>query len=394
MEKPQLRKGFTTGTCAAAAAKAAAAMLLTGNELQRITLMTPKGTEADLPLFHVSICSGKAVCAVKKDAGDDPDVTDQALIFASVKLLMPSDRPEKESACYVWEKKEEKGRGPLFLCAGQGVGMVTKPGLSCPVGKPAINPVPQKMIFEGVLDSMEKAGFEGSLCICIWIPEGERLAEKTFNPKLGIVGGLSILGTTGIVEPMSEEALRATIELELHMKAVAGCKRIILTPGNYGEAFLRETLGLSLNQGVTCSNFIADAMAMAGREGFQRILFVGHIGKLIKTAGGVPNTHSKYGDRRMEILWDCTLRAVKDKGELKTELLSANTTEEAAALLQQQGILKPVMQEAVQRIRRYAMEWAGGVPVEVVMFSTVYGILGMSAKAKELIECFLQEEQP
>lgn len=391
MEKPQLRKGFTTGTCAAAAAKAAAAMVLTGNKLQHIKLRTPKGTEADLSLFHVAVYPERAVCAVKKDAGDDPDITDQALIFASVKLLTHSQGTEKDKAFYVWE---EKGKGPLFLFAGQGVGRVTKPGLSCPVGKPAINPVPRKMIFEGVLESMEEAGFEGPLSICIWIPEGERLAEKTFNPKLGITGGLSILGTTGIVEPMSEEALKATIRLELHMKAVAGCKHIILTPGNYGEAFLKEALGLSLNQGVICSNFIADSLAMAGREGFGKILLAGHIGKLIKTAGGVPNTHSKYGDRRMEILWDCASRAITAKEGLEKRLLQANTTEEAVALLQAEGILEPVMEEAVKRIQGYAAEWSKGAEVEVVMFSTVYGILGMSPKAKELIKYFLQEEQP
>ncbi|WP_077610518.1 cobalt-precorrin-5B (C(1))-methyltransferase CbiD [Clostridium sp. Marseille-P2415] len=395
MEKHELRSGFTTGTCAAVAAKAAAAMLLTGSELEHMELMTPKGRFADLSLFHVALNREKAVCAVKKDAGDDPDVTDQALVFASVEYFNgKEDEPVKR--CYCWNGEEADGVSPLFLAAGEGIGLVTRPGLSCPVGMPAINPVPRSMIFHGVEEARRKAGFEGSLKICIWMPEGRNLAEKTFNPKLGIKGGLSVLGTTGIVNPMSEAALTATIRLELHMKAVAGIRRVILTPGNYGEAFIKEALGLFMEEGVTCSNFIGDALEMAGEEGFGQILLTGHIGKLIKVAGGVSNTHSKYGDRRMEILWDCTAASLEGKSfkrssigmELKNKILLANTMEEAAGILKDYGILEPVMEEAVNRIQKFASLWAGGIKVEVVTFSTVYGILGMSREAQALIGLF------
>jgi len=296
MEKRELRSGFTTGTCAAVAAKAAAVMLFTGREVQHMKLMMPKGRSADLPLFHVVLKQGEAACAVKKDAGDDPDVTHQAMVFASVQY---SDEKKEGQAQGIYRRDGEEGKAPLFLTAGEGIGWVTRPGLSCPVGMPAINPVPRDMIFSGVEEARREAGFDGSLTITIWIPEGKKLAEKTFNPRLGIEGGLSILGTTGIVKPMSEEALIATIRLELHMKAVAGMKQVILVPGNYGEAFIQETLGLDLKDGVTCSNFIEKALKAAGKEGFRRILFAGHIGKLIKVAGGVPNTHSIYGDRRI-----------------------------------------------------------------------------------------------
>ncbi|MEY8353761.1 cobalt-precorrin-5B (C(1))-methyltransferase CbiD [Lachnospiraceae bacterium 54-53] len=395
MEKNQLRSGFTTGTCAAVAAKAAAAMLLTGNKLQHMMLMTPKGRSADLPLFHVVIKGDMVSCAVKKDAGDDPDVTDQALVFASVEYFR-GDEEEAEAArtCYCL-KDEEGGESPLFLTGTKGIGRVTRRGLSCPVGMPAINPVPRTMIFQGVEEVRKEAGFDGPLKICIWMPEGEKLAEKTFNPRLGIIGGLSILGTTGIVKPMSEEALKATIGLELHMKAEAGEKRVILTPGNYGEAFIKETLRLSVEDGVICSNFIGDALRMAGKEGFERILFTGHIGKLIKVAGGVRNTHSKYGDRRMEILWDCTCAVLKDEGhkedpevEWKDLVLKANTLDEACGFLKDHGILEPVMAEAAGRIQKYASLWAGGINVEVVTFSAVYGILGISRGAKELVALF------
>lgn len=387
MEKKQLRSGFTTGTCAAVAAKAAAAMLLTGNELQHMELMTPKGRSADLPLFHIVLGEDKASCAVKKDAGDDPDVTDQALVFASVEYLRGKEDREAEG-CYCWKNEDEDGEAPLLLTAGEGIGWVTKPGLSCPVGMPAINPVPRIMIFQGVEEIRKKAGFDGSLKICIWMPEGKALAGKTFNPKLGIVGGLSVLGTTGIVNPMSEEALTATIRLELHMKAVAGLRQVILTPGNYGEAFIKETLGLSMDQGVTCSNFIGEALAMAKEEGFCRILLIGHMGKLIKVAGGVPNTHSKYGDRRMEILWDCTASLPESRDCEKSLILNANTTEEAAGILREWGLLDRVMEEAVSRMQKYASLWAGGINVEVVTFSTVYGILGVSPGAEAFIGLF------
>ncbi len=395
MEENRLRSGFTTGTCAAAAAKAAAVMLLTGGELEHMKLITPKGTEAHLPLFHVVKSREMVSCAVKKDAGDDPDVTNQALIFASVEYVKDQKNDEIKRM-YCWYE-EEAGKSPLFLTSGEGIGVVTKPGLSCPVGMPAINPVPRTMIFQGVDEARYEAGYEGSLKICIWIPEGVKLAERTFNPKLGIKGGLSVLGTTGIVKPMSEEALTATIDLELHMKAVAGVRQVILTPGNYGEAFIKESLGLSMKHGVTCSNFIGNAMEMAGKEGFDRILFVGHIGKLIKVAGGVYNTHSKYGDRRMEILWDITSSFLKNSGqghgELKNNILTANTMDEGVRILKEYGLLEPVMGEAVNRIGKFTSRWAKGIPVEVVTFSTVYGILGKSLEAEAFIRLFTGETE-
>ena len=383
MDKRELRCGFTTGTCAAVAAKAAAAMLLMGNQLQHMKLMTPKGTEADLPLFHVVMKPDKVSCAVKKDAGDDPDVTDQALIYASVELLNETGDGTSLAGCsFVREKTGEFGQ--LILTASEGVGRVTKPGLSSPVGYPAINPVPRTMIFDEVDEVRREADYKGALLICIWIPEGRELAEKTFNSKLGIIGGLSILGTTGIVKPMSEEALTATISLELHMKAVAGLKRVILTPGNYGESFIKEQLNLPDGEGVTISNFIRQSCTMVKEEGFEQILFVGHIGKLIKVAGGVENTHSRYGDRRMEVLWDCAGEFLgSDKKEM---ILQSNTMETAAGILEEMGVLKPVMSEVVNRIKAYMTEWTGGIPVEVITFSNTLGILSMTPDALKMIK--------
>lgn len=392
METTQLRSGFTTGTCAAAAAGAACAMLFTGNDIRHWKIMTPKGTEADLPLFHVVLTRKKVECAVKKDAGDDPDVTHQAMIFASVEYVSESEM-DQEPAYYRWEEEESNYSAPLFLTAGEGIGRVTRAGLSCPVGKPAINPVPRSMIFKEVDSARRKAGYDGALKICIWVPEGRRLAEKTFNPRLGIEGGLSILGTTGIVKPMSEEALKATIRLELHVKAVAGEKKVILAPGNYGEAFLKDNYGISMEDGVLCSNFLGESMKMAGKEGFEQILLVGHAGKLIKAAGGVYNTHSKYGDRRMEILWECIESVGEEEKDLKELMRNANTMEEAAGVLKERKILKPVMEEAVRRIQEYTVLWSGGKQVEVVTFSSFHGILGMTPGAGRLLESFARNRE-
>lgn len=373
-----MRSGYTTGTCSAVAAKAAAVMLFTGKKIEHMKLLIPKGTEICLPLFHIHAGSEGARCAVKKDAGDDPDVTDRTLIYASAE-------PFYGQPLAGWYQE-----GTIYLEAGEGIGLVTKPGLSCPVGMPAINPVPRTMIFSAVFEARRMAGTDIPVKIRIWIPEGKRLAEKTFNSKLGIVGGLSVLGTTGVVEPMSEKALVATIKLELRVKAASGAKRVILTPGNYGQAFIKEELGLDLKEGVTVSNFLADSLRLAGEEGYSQALLVGHLGKFIKAAGGVPNTHSKYGDRRMEILWDCTESQLmkwelKKRYWLKEQILKANTTEEAVEILKENRILKPVMSEVTARIKKYGEEWSGGLWVEVVTFSRVYGILGMSGQAAEMI---------
>ena len=416
MARQPLRSGFTTGTCGAAAAKAAAVCLLTEEMLPQAEILTPKGILASLAVECVSRERDSACFRVQKDAGDDPDVTNGAWVYASVERI--SGGPEA-----VWYQSEEYPH--LYLTGGEGIGLVTKPGLSCPVGKHAINPVPRSMIFEAVEAVCEQMESRKMLLIRIKIPQGVELAASTFNPKLGIAGGISVLGTSGIVEPMSEQALLDTIRLELHMKAVAGGRNIILTPGNYGESFLREELQLPLNQAVKCSNFVAEAMRMTAEEGIGRVLFVGHIGKLIKVAGGVENTHSKYGDRRMEILADClrdvvsgvktvtvgmeivvsgmeslkdSLGAAAGNAEsenkcLEAQILASNTTEEALDYLQAAGCRDEVMEAAGCRILSYLTQWAGGkVDVEVVTFSTSHGVLYKSSGAEALIGQMRTEE--
>ena len=246
MAEKRLRNGYTTGTCAAAAAKAAAAFLLCGkadSDYSELTL--PGGIVCRIPVTRYEPeqkTESPAFCFfVQKDSGDDPDVTNGTNIYASVRQV---DRNEFESLCHAGAGYYLKEYPQLYLNGGQGIGMVTKPGLSCPVGHYAINPVPRSMILGAVADVVQTAAFEEYLIVTIWIPEGDQLALQTFNPKLGIQGGISVLGTTGIVKPMSEEALLETIRLEIHMKAVNGAKVLLMAPGNYGEEFLKKELGV------------------------------------------------------------------------------------------------------------------------------------------------------
>ena len=280
-----LRCGYTTGACATGAAMAAARMLLTGETVETVELDTPRGIRLTLEILNPEMGDGFARCAVQKDSGDDPDITNGILVCA----------------------RAEKIDAGLQIEGGEGVGVVTRPGLDQPVGAAAINSTPRRMIAEAVEAVSAACGYAGGLKITISIPDGAALANKTFNPRIGIVGGLSVIGTTGIVEPMSNAALVDTIRLELSVLSAGGAKVVLLCPGNYGEVFARETLGLNMSRQVSVSNFIGDGIEAAVDYGFERILLVGHIGKLVKLGIGLHNTHSAYGDGRMETLIACAL---------------------------------------------------------------------------------------
>lgn len=269
----RLRCGRTTGTCAALAARGAARLLLTGRAPASASLLTPKGPKVEAPLEDCHMEGGAALCSVRKNGGDDIDATHGLLITAQV------------------EKRPEPG---VSVKGGAGVGRVTKPGLDQPVGAAAINRVPRRMIQEAVLTVGDALGYEGGFRVTVSVPGGEEAAKKTFNPQLGIEGGISILGTSGIVEPMSAQALIDTVALEIRQKAAQGYQHIILTPGNYGEDFLRargmDRWGVPV---VKCSNFIGGALDACGAEHIRGVLLAGHLGKLVKLAGGIMNTHSR-----------------------------------------------------------------------------------------------------
>ncbi|WP_155830955.1 cobalt-precorrin-5B (C(1))-methyltransferase CbiD [Butyrivibrio sp. MB2005] len=346
----KLRCGFTTGSCATAASKAALLMLLTGENMHHVSIMTPKGIpyNAEIVDIHRNDALEYVSCAVIKDGGDDPDVTSGAKIFASVCLT------------------EEEG---IEIEGGEGVGRVTKPGLDQPIGEAAINSVPRKMIRENLEEVLSLRGITGKgVRTIISVPDGEYIARKTFNPKLGIVGGISILGTTGIVEPMSDAALVETIKTEINVRKAEGREILLASPGNYGLTFLHEVYGIDENIAVMSSNFIGDTVENAADSGFSKLLFVGHIGKLVKVAGGIKNTHSMYGDHRMEILSDIVID-VAGYG-LEKKILSCVMTDEAVRIINEEGIGDLVFEEMVSRIKKNMEEWTDGrVQVEVIVFS-------------------------
>lgn len=389
MEEKRLRSGFTTGACATAAARAAAVFLLRGTLPERVEVILPEGQSAVWKPEYESEQPCQGYLRVQKDAGDDPDVTHGSWVYARVTILTEAELETKRhtGSGYWLEEYPE-----VYLDGGIGIGIATKPGLSCPVGHYAINPVPRKMILSAVDAERDRLGFRGYLGIQIAIPSGVELAKKTFNPKLGIQGGISVLGTTGIVKPMSEEALLATIRLDIHMKTVANENVLLMAPGNYGETFLREAMGIPVGEAVLCSNFVADSMQMLREENVRELLFVSHIGKLIKVSAGIPNTHSKYGDRRMEEMARLTALRLgeqekqeeQENQDLLDRILGANTTDEALEHMNQArvGLAEQILTDSAESAKIHLERWAGGtLHVEVVTFSSALGITGKSSGA-------------
>ena len=367
----KLRMGYTTGSCAAAAAKAAACMLLGGKTVPEVELMTPKGIRLNLEVLDARVTAEEASCAIRKDAGDDPDVTDGLKIYAAVR------------------KKETAG---VEIDGGEGVGRITRPGLEQPVGAAAINKVPRQMIREGVEEICRRMGYEGGMSVTISIPGGDRLAEKTFNPRLGIVGGISVLGTTGIVEPMSDQALVDTIQVEMNQLAATGNRKLILTPGNYGEEYLRQFLPRRQTPVVKCSNFLGEALDQAARLGMTHLLFVAHIGKLVKVAAGVMNTHSRYGDGRMEILTAHAALAGAPRPLLE-EIFHGVTTDQVLDLLDEAGLTQAVMASVLERVEFHLKARLGpSVKTAAVTFRGEGRFLGQSAGAAQLLMEMEEEE--
>lgn len=360
-----LRCGYTTGSCATAASKAAAAMLLTGERIDSVRIDTPKGIVLNLEPLEVMLTADFASCAIRKDSGDDPDDTNGVLVYAKV------------------EKIAEPG---IMIEGGVGVGRVTKPGLACAVGGPAINPTPRKMITTEVGKVMAEAGYTGGLKVTISIPTGVEIAKKTFNPRLGIIGGLSVLGTSGIVEPMSEKALVETMYVEIRAQQAAGNKNLLVFFGNYGEDFTRDEMKLDLEGHVTCSNFVGELLDYAVFCGFETLLLIGHSGKLVKVAQGVMNTHSKYADCRTELF---ALEAMFHGAsvEVGKEIYSCLTTDEVTKVLKRENIFEPVIEKVTDKIDFYMQHRVHGkIKTAALMFSNVYGILGKTKYADELVE--------
>ena len=364
----KLRYGYTTGSCAAAASKAAAAMLLSGKEISYVELHTPKGIDLWLEVLDISREDNAVSCAIQKDGGDDPDVTNGILIYAKV-------------------SREPADEAQIIIDGGIGVGRVTKPGLEQPVGAAAINKVPRQMIRENLEAVCEQYHYHGKLSVVISIPSGVELAAKTFNPRLGIVGGISVLGTSGIVEPMSEQALIDTIRVEMRQKLANGMEYLLVVPGNYGIDFLDQYgHGLQLEDAVKCSNFVGEALDAAVEFGAKGVLLVGHIGKFIKLAGGIMNTHSHNADARMELL---TVHAalLSAPVELLQKMMKCVTTDDALKYLKEADLMEPVMERIMEKMEFYVNQRAQHqLELGVITFSNVFGILGQTKNVPDLVK--------
>lgn len=360
----KLRCGFTTGTCAAAASAGAARMLLSGKVIENITVITPSGNSVTVGLTDIKKENDYVSCAVQKDSGDDPDVTDKILVYSTVSY-------------------EKSG---ITVDGGEGVGRVTKKGLKQQIGEAAINPVPRKMIEEQLKTAASDYSYDGGLKAVISVPMGIQIAKKTFNPRLGIEGGISILGTTGIVEPMSEQALIDTISVELDVRKAQNEEFIIVTPGNYGQDFLRDNLGIAVDKCVKCSNFIGDTIDMCIEKGFKSMLLVGHIGKLSKLGCTIYNTHSRYADGRMEAFALCAALCGAER-EVLENILGCITTDAALEILKKEGIFDETIKMLEKRIdRSLKLRAKGSIEIGMITFSEEYGILCKTENADSMLE--------
>lgn len=360
----KLRCGFTTGTCAAAASAGAARMLLSGKVIENITVITPSGNSVTVGLTDIKKENDYVSCAVQKDSGDDPDVTDKILVYSTVSY-------------------EKSG---ITVDGGEGVGRVTKKGLKQQIGEAAINPVPRKMIEEQLKTAASDYSYDGGLKAVISVPMGIQIAKKTFNPRLGIEGGISILGTTGIVEPMSEQALIDTISVELDVRKAQNEEFIIVTPGNYGQDFLRDNLCIAVDKCVKCSNFIGDTIDMCIEKGFKSMLLVGHIGKLSKLGCTIYNTHSRYADGRMEAFALCAALCGAER-EVLENILGCITTDAALEILKKEGIFDETIKMLEKRIdRSLKLRSKGSIEIGMITFSEEYGILCKTENADNMLK--------
>lgn len=361
----QMRCGYTTGTCAAGAARAAAEALLAGAFPASVVVATPAGIDVELDVERPEKDGSWACCAVRKDGGDDPDVTDGALVFSKVSL---SDRPG------------------VRIDGGVGVGRVTRPGLDQPIGAAAINSVPRAMIASQVEQAARAHGYSGGMDVEISIPAGVELAQRTFNPRLGIVGGISVLGTSGIVRPMSEASLIGSLEIEMRQLAQEGNRHLLLAPGNYGRDFARDVLGLSVENCVQCSNYLGEALDRAVTLGFQTVLVVGHVGKLAKVAAGNMNTHSRVSDARRETLAAHAALAGASR-KLVVAIMDSGTTDEIFDLLDREGLVEQVMVTLVERLEtQLERRTLGRLAIGAIVFSKTRGELGSTSHAHEIIQ--------
>ena len=428
----KLRCGYTTGTCAALAAQGAVRFLLTGSWKETEEIMTPKGVPVCVSLEEKTSGDSWAECAVRKDAGDDYDVTNGILVYARAEFVKDKNFYQKVQMSHLessesgaagekenpslrledgsQQEKEkpdqqnaESSETLIEIDGGIGIGRVTKPGLDQPVGAAAINSVPRKMIRDAVYALLEEAGEFLPVSITISVPAGVEAAKKTFNPVLGIEGGISVLGTSGIVEPMSEEALVETIRTHLNVLRAEGRKWVIAVPGNMGAGFLKGylteqnktsvgSMEAFMNSLVTMSNFVGRTIDITAELGFSGIVIAGHMGKLVKIGNGIMNTHSREADGRMDTMLSCALSAGTEDLELLRKIQGSNTTDEVMDHLKQAGILDDTIKVFLKRAAWHlAHRSRAEVKTGMIVFGTKGEYLGETEDADMILRNVLEE---
>ena len=428
----KLRCGYTTGTCAALAAQGAVRFLLTGSWKETEEIMTPKGILVAVSLEEKSSGDGWAECAVRKDAGDDYDVTNGIVGYGRAEFVKDKNFYQKVQMSHLessesgaagekenpslrledgsQQEKEkpdqqnaESSETLIEIDGGIGIGRVTKPGLDQPVGAAAINSVPRKMIRDAVYALLEEAGEFLPVSITISVPAGVEAAKKTFNPVLGIEGGISVLGTSGIVEPMSEEALVETIRTHLNVLRAEGRKWVIAVPGNMGAGFLKGylteqnktsvgSMEAFMNSLVTMSNFVGRTIDITAELGFSGIVIAGHMGKLVKIGNGIMNTHSREADGRMDTMLSCALSAGTEDLELLRKIQGSNTTDEVMDHLKQAGILDDTIKVFLKRAAWHlAHRSRAEVKTGMIVFGTKGEYLGETEDADMILRNVLEE---
>ncbi len=353
-----LRYGNTTGACAAAAAKAALIALL-DHPVDRVGIPSPVGVRFEIFVKDAKkLNDGTGMATVVKDAGDDIDATDKLKISATIRLTDDNK---------------------VTIRSGTGIGTVTKPGLPIPIGEAAINPMPRRMIEESVREVLPAGkGAE----VMLNIPEGEKVATKTLNAKLGIVGGLSVLGTTGIVKPLSMEACRRSLVPQIDVALSAGFERIFFVPGNIGERITKKLFKLPEDAIVQTGDFVGYMLDKAAEKGVREIVFLGHPGKLAKVAAGIFNTHHKVADARNEVV-AAYAGAVGADASLMNRVLQSNTTEEAIALLKQASLSEPVFDRIAERVsQRISERVQQKIKIGIILVSLDGEILGADTNAR------------
>ena len=374
--------GFTTGTCAQAAAKAATVMLLEQRKLDHIKVLTPAGISYEAPLHDVMLTESGASCAVRRPESDDPDVTAGLLIYAEASLVPDMMAPDNAN---VPAQDVSSDTERVIIEGGAGIGKLTRPGLDRQVGEWAINSVPRAMITQEVMSTADEHEYFGAVKIVISVPGGEKIAQKTFNKRFGIEGGISIIGTSGIVEPMSTKAIIDTIKAELSQKKAMGADIAVITPGNYGLDFMKDHFGYDLENAVKCSNFIGETVDFARDLGFVKLLLVGHAGKLVKLSGGIMNTHSAMADCRMELMAAAAVAAGVDNETIR-HILNSVSTEEAYGYLRSAGSADRCFEVIMEKIYYHLNKRSRNMRSECIVYSTAYGLSGATDGALELMQ--------